>query len=91
MAELQAGVRELKTQLSKYLRQVKAGQTVVITEHGRAVARIVPAGQTLDDKLQAMVAAGLAEWNGKRLKSARPAARVKPGHSVADIILEDRI
>ncbi len=91
MAELQVGVRELKTQLSKYLRHVKAGQTIVITDHGRPVGRIVPAGQTLDDKLQAMVAAGLADWNGQRLKPTRPVARVKAGHSVADIIIEDRI
>jgi prevent-host-death family protein len=91
MAELQVGVRELKTQLSRYLRHVKAGRTIVITDHGKPVGRIVPAGQTLDDKMRAMVAAGLAEWNGKRLKPMRSVARVKAGHSVADIIIEDRI
>jgi prevent-host-death family protein len=91
MAELQVGVRELKTQLSKYLQQVRAGRTIVITDHGKPVGRIVPAGQTLDDRLQAMVGSGLADWNGKRLKPARPVATVKGGHSIADIIVEDRI
>ena len=90
MAEMQVGVRELKTQLSKYLRQVKAGRTIVITDHGKPVGRIVPAGQTLDDKLRAMVAAGLAEWSGKKLKPMKPVARVKKGHSVADLLIEDR-
>jgi prevent-host-death family protein len=90
MVELTVGVRELKTQLSKYLRQVKAGRTIVITEHGKAVGRIVPAEQSLDDKLRAMVEAGLAEWNGKRLKPMKPVAKVKEGHSVAQIIIEDR-
>jgi antitoxin (DNA-binding transcriptional repressor) of toxin-antitoxin stability system len=63
----------------------------VVTDRGKPVGRIVPASQTLDDKLQAMVAAGLAEWNGKRLKPTRPVARVKAGRSVADLIIEDRI
>lgn len=90
MAEMNVGVRELKTQLSKYLRQVKSGRTIVITEHGKAVGRIVPAEQSLDDKLWAMVDAGLAEWNGKRLKPMKPVAKVKAGHSVAQIIIEDR-
>ena len=33
-------VRELKNRLSEYLRKVKAGERVVITERGRAVAMI---------------------------------------------------
>ena len=91
MAELQVGVRELKAQLSKYLRQVQAGRSIVITDHGKPVGRIVPASQTLEDKLQAMVDAGLAEWNGQRLEHTQPAASLTAGQSVADIIIEERI
>ncbi len=40
------GVRELKAHLSDYLKKVKAGRTVLITEHGKPVGRIVPAGQS---------------------------------------------
>ena len=63
MGEMNVGVRDLKSRLSEYLRQVKAGQTIVITEHGRPVGRIVPAAQSLDDRLQAMVQAGLIAWS----------------------------
>ena len=35
-------VSQLKTSLSAYLRQVKAGEEVVITEHGRPIARLLP-------------------------------------------------
>lgn len=35
-------VSQLKTSLSAYLRRVKAGEEVVITEHGRPVARLLP-------------------------------------------------
>jgi prevent-host-death family protein len=36
------GVRELRQNLSKYLDRVKAGEDLVVTEHGREVARLVP-------------------------------------------------
>jgi prevent-host-death family protein len=58
MSEVTVGVRELKSRLSEYLRQVKAGNTVVITERGRQVGRIVPAGLSLEERLRAMTQAG---------------------------------
>lgn len=36
------GVRELRQNLSKYLRRVKDGEALTVTERGREVARIVP-------------------------------------------------
>ena len=35
-------VSQLKMSLSAYLRQVKAGEEVVVTEHGRPIARLLP-------------------------------------------------
>jgi prevent-host-death family protein len=43
MAE-SVGVRELRQNLSKYLDRVKDGESLVITERGREVARLVPSG-----------------------------------------------
>ena len=37
------GVRELRQHLSRFLDRVKAGEDLVVTEHGREVARLVPA------------------------------------------------
>jgi len=39
-----AGIRELKNNLSRYLRRVQAGERISVTEHGRVVAELVPAG-----------------------------------------------
>ena len=39
---LRIGVRELRQHASRYLAQVKAGDTIEVTERGRAVARLVP-------------------------------------------------
>jgi prevent-host-death family protein len=37
-----AGVAELKAKLSDYLKRVKAGEEVIVTERGKAIARVVP-------------------------------------------------
>lgn len=36
------GVRELRQNLSVYLRRVQRGESLVVTEHGRPVARLAP-------------------------------------------------
>ncbi|HLB48128.1 MAG TPA: type II toxin-antitoxin system prevent-host-death family antitoxin [Anaerolineales bacterium] len=90
MAEVTVGVRELKSQLSKYLRHVKAGRTILITEHGKTVGRIVPPEISLEDKLEAMRRAGLIRWSGKKLTPTKPIARLRGNKSIADIIIENR-
>src|SRR5437762_5554228 len=37
-----AGVRELKDNLSRYIRRVEAGERIAVTAHGRVVAELVP-------------------------------------------------
>lgn len=37
------GVRELKNQLSRYLKRVQEGEEIVVTDHGRFVAKSIPA------------------------------------------------
>jgi prevent-host-death family protein len=36
------GVRDLRQNLSKYLRRVKEGESLTVTERGQKVARVVP-------------------------------------------------
>ena len=36
------GVRELRQQASRYLREVERGDAIEVTDHGRPVARLVP-------------------------------------------------
>lgn len=52
---------EAKTHLSRLVRQVKAGQTITLTERGRPVARVVPLPRelTLNDRIEALESAGL--------------------------------
>ncbi len=43
---MEIGVYAAKTQLSALIDRVAAGEDVVITRHGRAVARLAPVGDT---------------------------------------------
>ena len=38
------GIRELKNNLSRYIRRIEAGERIAITAHGRVVAELVPPG-----------------------------------------------
>ena len=39
---LSAGIRELKNNLSEYVRRTEAGESIAVTAHGRVVAMLVP-------------------------------------------------
>ncbi len=90
MGELTVGVRELKSRLSEYLRRVKQGETVIITEHGKPVGRLIPQGRSLDERLKELQQAGLIRWNGKKLSPMKPVARLRGKKTIAEIIIEDR-
>ena len=90
MDEMRVGVRDLKARLSKYLRQVSQGQTVIITDHGRPVGRLSPVDQPIDDRLKALKDAGLVAWNGQKLKQVTPAATNRGKRQVSDILVEMR-
>jgi prevent-host-death family protein len=90
MTEMRVGTRELKNKLSEYLRRVKAGETIIVTEHGKTIGQIVPIKSTLEERIQAMVAAGQAEWNGQKLAPYLPRAVNKSAHQLSDLVIEDR-
>ncbi|MGH8220406.1 MAG: type II toxin-antitoxin system Phd/YefM family antitoxin, partial [Steroidobacteraceae bacterium] len=43
------GVRELKNRLSEYLREVRLGECVLVTDRGEVVAALSPPGQAPSD------------------------------------------
>jgi len=53
------GVRELRQNLSVYLRRVKAGETLEVKERGHRVAVLAPAGAKTS-ALERLIAAGRA-------------------------------
>jgi antitoxin (DNA-binding transcriptional repressor) of toxin-antitoxin stability system len=57
------GIRELKDNLSAYIRRVEAGERVAVTAHGRVVAELVPpgvrAGRAAGNRWEQLVASGV--------------------------------
>jgi len=90
MKERSIGIRELKAKLSACVREVKRGGTIVVTEHGRRVARLVPESDSLDDRLEILRRAGTMVWSGRRLGRATAGVRARGKRTVADIVVENR-
>lgn len=90
MREKRIGIRELKTTLSECVREVKAGRSIVVTEHGRPVARLVPEAVSLPDRVETLRRAGAIAWSGRRLRSAQAAGKVRGKRTVADLLVESR-
>jgi prevent-host-death family protein len=91
MAERRIGIRELKSKLSECVREVKSGGTIVVTEHGRPVARMIADASSLGERLEVLANAGRIVWRGRRLKPTKPVARARSGRrTVADLISENR-
>ena len=75
------GVRELRQNLSVYLRRVKAGERLVVTERNVAVAELVPLGADMDP-VERMIAEGLLEPPTGSLRDLPPRISV-PGDPYA--------
>ena len=84
------GVRELRQNLSRYLDRVKTGESLVVTEHGREVARLVPAG-ALPPALDRLLARGASMPEPGGLVDVIPdAPLVSDGMSIEEIIEAQR-
>ena len=90
MRERRVGIRDLRSRLSEYLEEVRAGTTIVVTDHGRQVARIVPQVDSSEQTLAALRSAGTIMWSGRRLKKTKPSVRVRGTGSVSDLVIENR-
>lgn len=91
MARTAVGVRELKTRLGRYLREVRGGRTIVITDRGDPVAELRPIPQAAgaEAEIDRLVALGRVSRVAKGpLAPFRPIRR--KGLSLSDAIREGR-
>jgi len=89
-------ISQAKNNFSKLIARVRAGQSVLITDRGRPVARVEPirAGDETDEqRLDRLERAGIIT-RGKAKLSKRffsmPRPKSQPGASVLDALLEER-
>lgn len=81
------GIRELKTHLSTYIGYASQGEEVVVTDHGREVALLVPITAERRAVL-GLVAEGAANWSGG--KPAGLAGTKIKGEPLAATVIADR-
>lgn len=85
---MRVGIRELTSSLSRYLRRVRKGESLVVTERGRPVARTVPAG--VPEDILRLIAQGRVTWSGGRFRPPGEVPRLRGGPPLSDSIAEDR-
>lgn len=90
MRERRVGIDELGSKLDVYVREVEAGATIVVTDQGRGVARIVPETESIEQRLALLNRTGALPWSGRRLGVAKPTVRLRDSGNVSDIIVENR-
>ena len=84
---VEVGVRDLKNNLSRYLDRVRNGDEVVVTDHGRPVARLVAIDASID-RLSDLIDAGLVRPAGSaRRRLPKP---IKTAGTVSDLVAEQR-
>jgi prevent-host-death family protein len=86
-------VAQMKAKLSEYLRQVKSGGEVVITERGIPVARLVPLGadERRATREERLIRAGiLRPAHGRRRKLGLPKSAPGAAAAVLDVLLAER-
>lgn len=85
------GIRELKANLSRHLKRVRAGARLIVTERGRSIATIAPADAPADlDWAHKLVADGHAHWAGRKPQGSRSPVRITSGRSASAVVIEDR-
>ncbi len=90
------GIRELKAHLSRYMKEVKEGDEILVSERGRVIARLVPVEPRTDagrlrDLLLKLSAEGKVIPPRIQKKSGRPARRKKvKGSPFSNAVIEDR-
>ena len=84
------GVKELKANLSRYLKKVKAGERIVITDRKKEVAVIVPSPvEAEEEQLLQLIQRGVVYWSGSKA-TGMDARLTSRGGKVSDAVLEDR-
>jgi prevent-host-death family protein len=88
MTERRVGVRELRQNLSQYLRRVERGERLEVTEHGRPVAVLAPIGEP-DSPIERLVAAGRAIAPSVDITTLLP-PKGRTSTRTSEALLEDR-
>lgn len=90
---IQAGIKEVKNNLSRFLAHVKAGEEIMITERGKPIARIIKENSknmAIRTALAPLIVKGLVVLPISSLKKDDLKCHQAKGKLVSEMIIEDR-
>lgn len=93
---MEVSIREMKNNLSKYLKRAVRGVDVIITDRGRPVARLTPVKPTEAESEEEIIRRIEAlPWvqpgNGGKVRGSRKGIALRgKGPTAAEIVLQDR-
>jgi len=84
------GVREFKNSLSHYLHRARAGEQIVVTDRGQAIAKLIPMNPSvISEKLSKLVQSGAAHWAGGKPQGSKRPIRIR-GRKLSDLVIQGR-
>jgi prevent-host-death family protein len=84
------GIKALKDHLSECLRRARAGERIVVTDRGVAVAVLAPVEELAEVRLAwELVRSGAATWGGGKPRGSVRPPKVR-GKPASEMVLEDR-
>ena len=83
------GIRELKKDLSSYLRKVKTGDKIIITDRKKQLLLSPCKIENTELKALQLIQRGIVQWSGGKPSGLSSRINLK-GKSVSDAVLEGR-
>lgn len=87
---VRVGIREVKNHFSKYLRRVKQGETLLITERNIPVAKLIRIKDDDKSTVLPLLEQGIASWRGGKPQGVASPPTIRGLVSVAALVVEDR-
>lgn len=83
---MEVGVRELRNNLSRYLDRVRDGEELLVTDRGRAIARVLPVRN--ERVLDRLIAEGVVvPAHRPKRRAGKP---IKAKGTVSDLVADQR-
>ena len=84
------GIRELKENISRYMKRVKTGERIITTDRKKEIAIITPlAKKAVEEKIDQLIRNGKARWKGGKPEGMTNRISSK-GKSISSAVIEDR-
>ncbi|MGB9498598.1 MAG: type II toxin-antitoxin system Phd/YefM family antitoxin [Dissulfuribacterales bacterium] len=88
------GIRELKENMSRYMKKVRAGERIIVTDRKKEIAVIIPLVKKAgEEKLYELIRRGMASWSGgvpEGMPEGMPGRIISKGKSVSSAVIDDR-